>query len=67
MTTDQAYDQAATGETGEAGPFLVLTDQTLTERSGESDAQPSSCNTGVVGGGSLGCRAWRARSSRATW
>lgn len=50
MTTDQAYGAAATGETGEAGPFLVQTDQTLTERPGESDAQPSACNTGVVPG-----------------
>ena len=50
MTTDQAYDRAATGETGEAGPFLVLTDQTLTERPGESDGQPPTCNTGVVPG-----------------
>lgn len=52
MTTTQAYDRATTGETGEAGPFLVLTDQTLTERPGEPDGQPDppTCNTGVIGG-----------------
>jgi hypothetical protein len=31
MTTNQAYGAAATGEAGEAGPFLVQTDQTLTD------------------------------------
>lgn len=50
MTTNQAYGAAPTGESGEAAPFLVLTDQTLTERPGEPDAQPPTCNTGVVPG-----------------
>lgn len=31
MPTNQAYGQGPAGEAGEAGPFLVLTDQTLTD------------------------------------
>ena len=53
MTTDQAYGAAATGESGEAAPFLVQTDQTLTDQNdqpGESQPGPPTCNTGVVPG-----------------
>ena len=39
MTTDQAYGAAATGESGEAAPFLVQTDQTLTRQGSESPAR----------------------------
>lgn len=37
MTTAPAYVETGAGEPGEAGPFLVSTDQTLTDASGESD------------------------------
>lgn len=45
MTTTQAYDPARPEQGGEAAPFLVLTDQTLTDPARPRAAEPTAGNT----------------------